>query len=457
MEAPAGNQQKTISQLIYSLVLIVFIPAMMVFNIYWTWTSVRNNTDVELRRKAILANQIISSAITKSGISNPDELQKQLQKIKKESTEFEEASILVPKGNDFSIIASTNTDKINTIAEGYESTIAWKEGEPTAIIASFKNNGNSEITRIWSVTNPVFDGKEKIALIDSKVSLADIDELTATTLRQTLIILISTVALTLLLLINHFRLFESAVLVKRLQDIDQMKDDFINIASHELKTPVAIIRGYISNAVQIHGKGLSEKVKKDLETVSSQAARLNDLVNDLLNVSRLEQGRLAFDLQPQKLDGVVREIISNLQVKAKEKSLELKYTEFPSLPTILADTARLREIFTNIIGNAVKYTLKGAVEVYHEVDGNMLRTIVKDSGIGMSAEEREHLFEKFYRVKNDATASIPGTGLGLWITKSMIEKMKGKIFVDSMHNVGTQFTIVFPITDQAVEGKKKNN
>ena len=113
---------------------------------------------------------------------------------------------------------------------------------------------------------------------------------------------------------------------------------------------------------------------------------------------------------------------------------------------ITADHGRILEIFTNLIDNAIKYSLKGEVTVTHSIEKDIVKTIVKDTGIGLSAKEREKLFSRFYRVQNEKTSAISGTGLGLWIIKQYIEAMKGKIYVDSLEGVGSSFTVEFPLT-----------
>jgi signal transduction histidine kinase len=225
-----------------------------------------------------------------------------------------------------------------------------------------------------------------------------------------------------------------------------MKDDFISIASHELKTPMAAIKGYISMIFEGVGGKVDQKAKEHLEKAFANVKRLDVLVTELLDVSRLEQGRMQFDMQPMDISVVIKQVNSELQVKAEEKKLKLTYQEMPK-PTvkIFADADRLAQIFDNVIGNAIKYTLKGGVTISHKIESDKLYTIIKDTGIGMSPEDRKRLFEKFYRIQNEKTMDIPGTGLGLWITKEIVHRMNGEIYADSMENIGSQFTIVFPI------------
>ncbi len=431
-------------ELVYSILLVVLIPTLLVGNIFWIWQSAKQNMDNELHEKAVLANEIFASVADSEIFSNKTLAQTKLEKIKVNAKDVMEVSILTRDGENFVVLASTSKEKIDTVAEGYQSDIAWKENKPVAILGSYADSSNSSM-RVWSVTNLVANGENKLGLIDTKVSLKSIDELVQESFERSFIVLIATIIIILLLLINHFRFFERAMLVRKLQEVDQMKDDFISIASHELKTPIAAIRGYLSNIVDGVGGSIDEKARANIGIVDKQASRLNDLVNDLLNVSRLEQGRLQFEFEPLNMSKFVGEVVDNLSIQAQEKNLELKYEPMNDIE-ISADQNRLREVLTNIIGNAIKYTLSGSVNIYHVIDKDRIKTIIKDTGVGMSPESRKNLFTKFYRIKTDATRDIPGTGLGLWITKEMVEKMRGEIFVDSMENSGSQFTITFPFT-----------
>ena len=153
---------------------------------------------------------------------------------------------------------------------------------------------------------------------------------------------------------------------------------------------------------------------------------------------------MKFDLKPVKLDLLISTALNEIRVEAEQKGIKVELTPITPQPNVMADEDRIKQVFINIIGNAVKYTKEGSVTITQKLEGDTIRTFINDTGIGMSPEERERLFEKFYRIKNDDTKNVPGTGLGLWITKQIVEKMKGKIFVDSIEGKGSQFTITFP-------------
>ena len=146
---------------------------------------------------------------------------------------------------------------------------------------------------------------------------------------------------------------------------------------------------------------------------------------------------------------VIEETIKEMKIQADAKQLALNcHIDEGAKALISADKDRLKQVLINIIGNSIKYTLSGSVEVKAINRDKNLVLIIKDTGIGMTAKEREHLFEKFYRIKNQKTADIGGTGLGLWITRQIIELMKGSIMIDSMEGVGTQVTLEFPLIEK---------
>jgi len=193
---------------------------------------------------------------------------------------------------------------------------------------------------------------------------------------------------------------------------------------------------------------INEKTKKSLKMVKNSSERLASLVEDLLNVSRIEQGRLEVKGTAQDINPIIKEIVAEISIQAKEKNLGLKYLPHnEKLPLINIDSERLKQALINLIGNAIKYTEKGQIDITttEKNNGKNLEIKIKDTGIGMSAQDRERLFQKFYRIQNDKTRGVTGTGLGLWITKQIIELMKGVITVDSMEGVGRQIILQFPI------------
>jgi signal transduction histidine kinase len=248
-----------------------------------------------------------------------------------------------------------------------------------------------------------------------------------------------------LLLINHLKFFQQSLFVEKLKQLDQMKDDFISVASHELRTPLTAIKSYAAMMAKDFQGKIPEKIKKRMDIINFSIQRLEQLINDLLNVSRLEQGKLDFQLSPVNTDEIITEIINQLRVTAEQKQLQLNYNARPDLQSAQSHPDRLREVLLNLIGNAIKYTKQGQVQITQKQENNKLYILIQDTGIGISPEDREKLFQKFSRIRNEQTQDISGTGLGLWITKTIVEKMQGKIYLDSVIGQGTVVTVILPI------------
>ncbi|MDP2830491.1 MAG: HAMP domain-containing sensor histidine kinase [bacterium] len=446
-------------QLAYGIILIILIPLLIAFNTVFIIKKYNQSMDVSLQRHALIVGRSIY-ALIKEDLADDGKTQEKIDQLSQNNSEFQELSILKPEDERFKIIADSKKENIGKILDFYYYNQAWiqpdNDGLATdslRLAATAKGKKLVEDSepeeRFWLVAMPMKDieGK-KTALLAMKLSSKIIDDLTNYNRNGSIILLVLTVFVVILFLAAAVRLWDYAILYKKIKEVDQMKDEFISIASHELRTPVTGIRGYVSMILEGTFGEISDKLKETLKMVQGASDRLAGLVEDLLNVSRIEQGRLEVKTTPFEISQIIKDIIAELKIQADQKKLALEYKpRAEKLPLINIDSERFKQVLINLIGNAVKYTEKGGVTILTEEkeNGKILEIKIKDTGIGMSAKDRERLFQKFYRVQNDKTRGIIGTGLGLWITKQIIELMKGKITVDSIENVGTQATLQFPI------------
>lgn len=243
----------------------------------------------------------------------------------------------------------------------------------------------------------------------------------------------------------------SSIQKAKLYEGDQMKSEFVSIASHELLTPISAIEGYLSMILDenIAGKDLDSQTKDYLSKCFASAKRLSMLVKDLLSVSRIESGKMK--IEPQQLDitKAIQDTIDQLRFVAAEKKITLVFDK-PTLPFVWADPDRTAQVMVNLVSNAIKYNKPdGSVTVTTELDkrNHLIMIKVTDTGLGMNKEQMSHLFEKFYRVDSSATVGIIGTGLGLYITKSIIERMGGSISVESKEGKGSSFSFTVPVME----------
>lgn len=231
--------------------------------------------------------------------------------------------------------------------------------------------------------------------------------------------------------------------LKRLQEL---KNEFVFIAAHELRSPVTVINGYISMIFSDKGASLlTANVKDYLEEIKVINQSLLQLVVDLLEVARSEAGHIAIEVAPLALEDSISKTLSEMKLLAEKKSIMISYEQRADLPRVLGNDTRVREIMVNLIGNAIKYSLDAKpIIISHEITEKEVITRVKDNGFGMSDEAQKKLFEKFYRIRNKDTEQILGTGLGLFIIKQLIERMNGKIWAASREGEGSTFSFSLP-------------
>lgn len=235
---------------------------------------------------------------------------------------------------------------------------------------------------------------------------------------------------------------------------DTERSDFVSTASHEMRTPVAAIKGFLELSLNPQICKIDENAKKYLTKAHDATEHLGKLFQDLLTVSRSEDGRLPNNPVKIDLSDFIKELTEQLNLAAQAKNLKLvltldntdtaKNSKFVTNYLSFVDPVRLREVITNLFDNAVKYTESGQVGI--NLRGNQTSVIIdiQDSGIGIPKDDLSHIFQKFYRVDNSSTREIGGTGLGLYICKEIIEAMHGTISVDSTVGVGSTFSITLP-------------
>lgn len=217
--------------------------------------------------------------------------------------------------------------------------------------------------------------------------------------------------------------------------MDKLKDEFLSLASHELRTPMTAIKSYLWMVLQGEGGKITEKQASYLNKAYNSTSHLIVLVNDMLDVSRIESGRVTLNLSPTKLDQLVDDAVAEITPRATELEIEIVVIPFPSLlPSVLGDFDKIKEVLINLIGNSLKFTpKKGKITIGMEQNDGMVETSVTDTGVGIKKEDIPKLFQKFSMVggSEEKVLNSQGTGLGLYICKSIIEFHGGKIWAKS--------------------------
>jgi len=245
----------------------------------------------------------------------------------------------------------------------------------------------------------------------------------------------------------------SDVAAKRQENSKQA--DFISTASHEMRTPVAIIEGYLAMILNPNTATIDARTEVYAKKAHAAAQHLGRLLRDLLDVTKLDDNRLYSHLILVDAGAATRQCVEQLQDQAKENGLTLTYEssgKLQPLYIIYVDLDQFQEILDNLIGNAIKYTQQGTIKVSAAENQGRVRISVADTGIGIPPEDVPHLFQKFYRVDNSDTREIGGTGLGLYLIQKLTEKLGGKVGVESDYGRGSTFWVEFDILsrDQAI-------
>lgn len=235
---------------------------------------------------------------------------------------------------------------------------------------------------------------------------------------------------------------------ERLRELAMLRNEFVFVAAHELRAPAAAISAYIDLIFEKRD-ALGEETKNNLDKIKSVNQHLSELVNDLLSVARAESEKIKITVSPQEIVKIVSGVIEELASLAAQNKVLIEYKPSLKLPFVLANERALREVIINLVMNAVKYNKEnGKVFIYHEINGEFLATHIKDTGLGIKKEDESRIFQKFWRSKDVIIRGISGTGLGLFITKELVERMRGKIWVKSREGEGSIFSFELPISSK---------
>ncbi|MDD5693658.1 MAG: ATP-binding protein [Patescibacteria group bacterium] len=239
------------------------------------------------------------------------------------------------------------------------------------------------------------------------------------------------------------------------KEVERQRNEFVSTASHELRTPITALEGYISLAENGKICQIDEKAHEYLDKAHQTALGMSDLVKNLLTITKIEDAKIQISVGDFSIHDLAGETVEVLQPFAKEKNLYLKLNEVENQEikgekaigrslNVRADREKIREVLYNLIENGLKFTTTGGVSISINYDKDFSTVTVSDTGMGISSDGQQHIFEKFYRVDNTATREAGGTGLGLFITRSLVEMSGGRIWLESQVGKGTKFYFTLP-------------
>lgn len=235
--------------------------------------------------------------------------------------------------------------------------------------------------------------------------------------------------------------------LQELKRVDKLKDEFLSMVSHELRTPLTSIKAYTETLLDMVEENDIEAETEFLTIINEESERLTRLINDILDLSKIEAGKMKFIIHDEAIDEVIERSIKNMNGFAAKKDIKLISNIEPNLQRVLIDKDRTLQILANLINNAIKFTPEeGTITVHalNDTDKRFIRVIIEDTGIGIKEDDKDKIFEKFKQADNIMTREAGGTGLGLPICKNIIEHYGGKIWVESEVGKGSQFIFTLP-------------
>ena len=231
--------------------------------------------------------------------------------------------------------------------------------------------------------------------------------------------------------------------ITRFREADEIKSTFISVISHELKTPVALIKGYADTLLRKDAHWDPETTRESLTVIVEEADRLNQLIDDLLDASRLQAGGLPLEMEPVALDAMAEHVADRFRTQTQLHEIT---TRFPaSFPAVIGDAERLEQVLNNLITNAIKYSAGGGrIEISGRVSPDEVIITVSDEGMGIPPDEQPRIFERFFRGARERDQHTPGAGLGLYLARSIVAAHGGRMWVESNPGEGTRFSFAIP-------------
>lgn len=236
--------------------------------------------------------------------------------------------------------------------------------------------------------------------------------------------------------------------VEQVARLNKLKSEFISIASHQLRTPLSAMKWETEIVLSKYKKGLNKRQIASIENIRILSFRMTKLVSDLLDVTKIDQGKMVFRREKVDFKKVAEAVLKEVDCVIKEKKIRIIFNKEKRIPIFWGDPEKIKLILDNLVGNAVKYIdNRGKIEIKASKSQGFLICSVKDNGVGIPKEQHKQIFNKFFRSDNTVKYQTTGTGLGLYIVKNVVDQSGGKIWFDSKEDTGTVFAFSLPMKD----------
>ncbi len=424
-------------QLVMTFVLVLIVPLAFLLSGQQFLNAARENQERLEKDRIGLLHDVFTSFIHAASY-DPALIQLELKKLAVENLDIVSFNIAVEEQGSIKIIASLDTTTIGTTIENELPYRIAYTNPNESLITPFAAHG----VRYWQSMKLVHGVDGETYFISTETSLLHIDTLFASRIMTAYYWLFGIIVIVLFLIIRHVRLIDYAYLYQETKRASETKDMFTNMVAHELRAPLTAIRGYASLIRE--KKQIDSETRTQASRIESSAERLVTIVSDLLDIARLQSGKMNIVKKDTDVGSVIAGVVEAIQISAHEKNIVITAEGINAEVLITTDEKRLFQILTNVMSNAIKYTERGSIVVALESRSDRIEIRVKDTGMGISAENQKKLFAPFYRVNSKEVEQVTGTGLGMWITKELVELMGGSIGVESIKGVGTQVVLTLP-------------
>ncbi len=429
----AWSYVKQHPQIQFAFLLIFVLPLLFLYSSNQFLEAGRANQDKLQRDRVGLLHDSFASLLSATEF-NPATAQKELMAISELNQDITKFRVVWQNGKEFTPIAALDESILGRSEEGislYQASAA--RFDESLIFPFFLND-----VRYWQSVRAIqaTDGQNFFILTENSFEQVDSylknQERTAYMSLLLVYVVLLGIAFWLIRLTNYRSLYDQA------EQAIKTKDLFSNMIAHELRAPLTAIKGYSAMAAESDDLA---KNKEHAGKITAASDRLLAIVNDLLDIARIQSGKLSFEIEKHNVQDTISAVQAELLISAQQKNIAISIENDASEAIALVDPKRLHQALTNLVSNAIKYTKEGEISISAEEKTTVVELRVKDTGMGISAEDQQKLFAPFYRVESTDVSKITGTGLGMWITRQLIELMGGSIGVESIKGVGTHVVI----------------
>lgn len=426
-------------QIQLALLLVLVMPVAFLYAAHVFLQAGTSNQDY-LQQQALHTVHQSMHAVLHSKPNDTRLIQSTVQRLVTENTELVSLRVLVQQGGLYVVLASDRADEVHAsvpIRDGYQQAVS-------SVDQTIHELRSLEDATFWWSLRASRDLPGTTFITETWYDRSYSDQLFLASALQAYIALLVVFILIILIAYWHVRTHSYYELYEETQNILTSRKRFTQMVTHELRAPLTAIRGYAS--MLLEDDKLSEKQQKQITYIRRSSERVLSIVSELLEIAQIQAGKIAVKIETIDLAELVTETLNELRPLTREKKVSLSQSGVLHSAKVQSDAGRLRQILINLVSNAIKYSEKGRIEIEIRYLKNGYELRVKDTGLGISAENQRKLFAPFFRVQDQKAYDALGVGLGMWITRQYIDVIGATVDVESIKEVGTHVIITIPKT-----------